>query len=55
MHSLYKYWFCCENRKKELSTSYLEECKNKIKKKKMYAEFAFIDLELALDSDSDSE
>ena len=26
-----------------------------MKKKKMYAESAFIDLELALDSDSDSE
>ena len=41
--------------KKNYRQVYLEECKNKMKKKKMYAESAFIDLELALDSDSDSE
>ena len=50
LYSLYKYWFCYENRKKNYPQVYLEECKYKIKKKKMSR---FIDVELELDSDSE--
>ena len=33
LHSLHNYWFCYENEKKNYTQVYLEECKNKIKKR----------------------
>ena len=53
LNCLCKYWFCYENgRKKDYLEVYLEECKYKIKKKKMPE---FLDAELESDSSSDSE
>ena len=52
LYSLYKYWFCHENRKKNYPQVYLEEWKYKIKKKKMPE---FMDIELEPDSRSGSE
>ena len=46
------YWFCYENGKKELSTSYLEECKYKIKRIKM---LKFITTKLESESESELE
>ena len=52
LYSLYNYWFCYENRKKNYPQVYLEEYKYKMKKKKMAK---FIDVGLKSDSSFDSE
>ena len=53
LYDLYKYLFSDENRKNKLSKGYLEECKFKIKKNKIYR---FVDAEPEeLDFGCDSE
>ena len=52
LHSLYNYWFCYKNGKKNYQQVYLEERKYKIKKIKISE---FINGELESDSSSGSE